>query len=70
LLVQYTDGVTEAMNPKREELGLDRLSEVIQQHGHNEVEYVLWKIEKAIEEWTGAAPQKDDVTMIAVKVLS
>ena len=32
--------------------------------------YVLWKIEKAIEEWTGGGPQKDDVTMIAVKVLS
>jgi len=68
--VIYTDGVTEAMNAKREEFGLDRLSEVIQKHGHNEAEYVLWKIEKAIEQWTGGSPQKDDVTMIAVKVLS
>jgi serine phosphatase RsbU (regulator of sigma subunit) len=69
LLVQYTDGVTEAMNGKREEFGLRRLSQVIEEHGHDEAEYVLWKIEKAIEQWTGGAPQKDDVTMIAVKVL-
>jgi serine phosphatase RsbU (regulator of sigma subunit)/rubredoxin len=68
LLVQYTDGVTEAMNGEREEFGLRRLSRVIEEHGHNEVEYVLWRIEKAIEEWTGGAPQTDDVTMIAVKV--
>jgi sigma-B regulation protein RsbU (phosphoserine phosphatase) len=70
LLVQYTDGVTEAMNAKREEFGLERLGAVIEQHGKSEAEYVLWKIEKAIEQWTGGAPQKDDVTMIAVKVLS
>jgi len=70
LLVQYTDGVTESMNAQREEFGLRRLSQVIEEHGHDEAEYVLWKIEKAIEQWTGGAPQKDDVTMIAVKVLA
>jgi sigma-B regulation protein RsbU (phosphoserine phosphatase) len=68
LLFQYTDGVTEAMNAKREEFGIERLSKVIEQWGQHEVEYVLWKIEKAIEEWTGGAPAKDDVTMIGVKV--
>ncbi|MEZ0227834.1 MAG: PP2C family protein-serine/threonine phosphatase [Planctomycetota bacterium] len=70
LLVQYTDGVTEAMNGKRDEFGIERLSAIIEEHGHNEVEYVLWKIEKAIEQWMGGSPPKDDVTMIAVKVLS
>lgn len=69
LLVQYTDGVTEAMNPEREEFGLKRLGDVIQEFGENEAEYVLWKIQKAIEQWTQGAPQKDDVTMIAVKVV-
>ena len=69
LLVQYTDGVTEAMNAKREEFGLQRLGQVIQENGENEVDYVLWKIQKTIEAWTQGAPQKDDVTMIAVKVL-
>src|SRR5205807_8548782 len=50
LLVQYTDGVSEAMNPAREEFGLNRLSRVIEEHAADEAEYVLWKIEKALEE--------------------
>src|SRR5207248_6196975 len=69
LLVQYTDGVTEAMSPTREEFGIQRLGAVIEQHGHNEAEYVLWRIEKALDAWMAGSPPKDDITMLAVRVL-
>ena len=69
LLVQYTDGVSEAMSPTREEFGIERLGGVIEEYGHNEADYVLWRIEKALDEWMAGSPPKDDITMLAVKLL-
>lgn len=69
LVVHYTDGVTEAMNPRNEQFGLDRLYQVIEENGRHEAEYVLWKIEKAVEAHRGRQPRTDDVTMVAFKVL-
>jgi serine phosphatase RsbU (regulator of sigma subunit) len=68
VLLQYTDGVTEAANPSREEFGIERLSAVVEQHGECEAEYMLWKIEKALELWMAGSPPRDDVTMVAIKV--
>jgi sigma-B regulation protein RsbU (phosphoserine phosphatase) len=69
LLFQYTDGVSEAMNPEGEEFGLARITETIEEWGANEAEYVLWRIEKAVDAWLAGAPPKDDITMLAVRVL-
>jgi serine phosphatase RsbU (regulator of sigma subunit) len=69
LLFQYTDGVSEAMNPKGDEFGLARLTQVIEEFGSSEAEYVLWRIEKALDEWMAGEPPKDDITMLAVRVL-
>jgi serine phosphatase RsbU (regulator of sigma subunit) len=69
LVLQYTDGITEAGNAKNELFGHDRLYQVIEEHGRHEAEYVLWKIEKAVEAFRGREPRRDDMTMIAFKVL-
>ncbi|MCO5167093.1 MAG: PP2C family protein-serine/threonine phosphatase [Planctomycetes bacterium] len=69
LIVQYTDGITEAMNARNEPFGADRLYQVIEEHGRHEAEYVLWKIEKAVEAFRGGEARRDDMTMIALKVL-
>lgn len=69
LVVQYTDGITEAMNARNEPFGHDRLYQVIEEHGRHEAEYVLWKIEKAVEAFRGREPRRDDMTMVALKVL-
>ncbi|MCW8139584.1 MAG: PP2C family protein-serine/threonine phosphatase [Planctomycetota bacterium] len=69
LIVQYTDGITEAMNARNEPFGTDRLYQVIEEHGRHEAEYVLWKIEKAVEAFRGGEARRDDMTMIALKVL-
>jgi serine phosphatase RsbU (regulator of sigma subunit) len=68
LLVAYTDGVTETMNAAREQFGPDRLHAVIEEHGHHEAEYVLWRIERALEAFRGGLPRGDDLTIVAVKV--
>lgn len=69
LVFQYTDGVTETMNEESEQFGNERLNAVIEANGHHEVEYVLWKIERALRAFRGSREQEDDVTMIAFQVL-
>ncbi|HVY62536.1 MAG TPA: PP2C family protein-serine/threonine phosphatase [Planctomycetota bacterium] len=69
LLFQFTDGVPESMNHDKDEFGLERLYAVIEQHGHAEAEYLLYQIEKALADFREGAKQKDDITMVAIKVL-
>ena len=68
IVLQYTDGVTEAMNEASEQFGHERLYEVLEAHGRHEVEYVMWKIEKALEAFRGGQPRTDDLTMVGFKV--
>jgi serine phosphatase RsbU (regulator of sigma subunit)/rubredoxin len=69
LILQYTDGVTESMNSKSEQFGQDRLYAVVEEYGRHEVEYLLWKIERAVEAFRGGEPRADDFTMVGFKVL-
>ncbi|MFC1707021.1 PP2C family protein-serine/threonine phosphatase, partial [Planctomycetota bacterium] len=69
LLIQYTDGVTESTNHENEEFGLERLYAVIKRYGSEEAEYVLYKIERAVSDFREGARQKDDITLVAIKVL-
>ncbi|MBL4848790.1 MAG: serine/threonine-protein phosphatase [Planctomycetes bacterium] len=69
LVFQYTDGVTETMNVESEQFGNERLNAVIEAYGQHEVEYLLWKIERALREFRGEREQEDDVTMVAFQVL-
>jgi serine phosphatase RsbU (regulator of sigma subunit) len=70
LVVQYTDGITETMNHENEQFGHERLYAVIEEFGHQEAEYVLWKIEKAVQAFCNGRGQADDMTMVAFKVLA
>ena len=69
LVFQYTDGLTEAMDERSEQFGSERLYALIERYGPHEVEYLLWKIEKALEAFRGRQPRTDDLTMVAFKVL-
>jgi len=69
LFFQYTDGVPESMNHDKEEFGLERMYAVIEAFGGAEPEYLLYQMEKALNDFREGAKQKDDITMIAFKVL-
>jgi serine phosphatase RsbU (regulator of sigma subunit)/rubredoxin len=69
VLFLYTDGVIESMNHEKEEFGLERLYATIEKYGRNEAEYLLYQVEKAIQDFREGARQKDDVTMVAIRVL-
>ncbi|MGH7682459.1 MAG: SpoIIE family protein phosphatase, partial [Candidatus Eiseniibacteriota bacterium] len=67
MLVIYTDGITEAMNPERDQFGEGRLLAAIKRYGHLTAQEFADALNKEIQEFTGGAPQNDDITLVAIK---
>ena len=65
-VVLYTDGVTEAMNGKDEQFGLDRLRETYASHPPADVKDAISTIFDAVGDFAGDTPQSDDVTCVAL----
>ncbi|MCR5127954.1 MAG: SpoIIE family protein phosphatase [Lachnospiraceae bacterium] len=68
LLFVYTDGVPEAMNANEELYGTDRLIEVLNQNKDAGPEELLPSVKDDIDAYVGAAPQFDDLTMLAFRL--
>ena len=63
----YTDGVVEARNPLDEEFGLAQLVEVCA-GAHQDVERLAAVVMEAVESWSVAAEQGDDITLVVLGV--
>jgi serine phosphatase RsbU (regulator of sigma subunit) len=66
-LIVYSDGVSEANNPKEEEFGMDRLIDVVQRNLHASAAGLRDKVESALSAFTQTAPANDDITLVIVK---
>ena len=65
-IFMYTDGVTEAMNDKRELFGEERLQRVLDKLSDEEAaEKILSDVNAAVKSFVGDAQQSDDITMLA-----
>jgi serine phosphatase RsbU (regulator of sigma subunit) len=67
ILVVYSDGLTDAENPREEMFGEKRLLELIRQSGPLGSPAVEQNILKAIEDFTQGMPQTDDITLVVVE---
>jgi sigma-B regulation protein RsbU (phosphoserine phosphatase) len=67
-VVFYTDGIVEAMNEEEEMFGFDRLLEMVQSSKSNTADDLLNEIVNKVKDFTGSAPQHDDLTVIVVSV--
>jgi glycerophosphoryl diester phosphodiesterase len=67
MLVVYTDGVTEAMNGKREQYGEQRFVEFVKTNGKSTARDFIAKLDDELKEFTQGYPQNDDITIVAVK---
>jgi len=67
MLVIYTDGITEAMNPAREQFGEGRLLAAIKKYGHLSAQEFSQELDREIHEFTLGALQNDDITLVAIK---
>ena len=68
ILVLFTDGVTEAVNPQLEEFGINRLGELLRQNRSDKAQEIIEKIEKEIETFVAGEPQFDDITIMVIKI--
>ena len=64
----YTDGIPEATNEKDEEFGMERLQKVINDAKDDSVRLMCRKVRMAVKEFSGKAPQFDDITMLSFKM--
>ncbi|MDQ3711086.1 MAG: SpoIIE family protein phosphatase, partial [Acidobacteriota bacterium] len=68
LLVGYTDGISEAMNPQEEEWSEDAMLEELKKVYEKPAVEILPYIVACADEFASGAKQHDDMTMIVVKV--
>jgi putative ABC transport system permease protein len=68
VLIVFTDGVTEALNPSDEEFGEERLKDLFRQVFHLPVEEMSARISQELKSWIQDAAQYDDLTFLLVKM--
>jgi sigma-B regulation protein RsbU (phosphoserine phosphatase) len=68
LLVAYTDGVTEALNPMAEEFGEERLKGLLCEAAGLPAEDVSATLAASMREWIGPAEQYDDLTCVVIAI--
>jgi len=67
VLLIYSDGVTEAMNPAREQFEEDRLTSLLLQYAAHPAQTLVDRVVEAVQHHTADAPPSDDITVLAVK---
>ena len=63
----YTDGVAEATNSNEELYGTDRMIDALDSTEGMSAENILLTMKKSVDDFTGDAPQFDDITMLSLK---
>jgi phosphoserine phosphatase RsbU/P len=67
VLVVFSDGVTDAMNPQGNEFGEARLAEVVSEHRAESSAEILDAVNHAITNWTAGTPLPDDLTLLVAR---
>jgi phosphoserine phosphatase RsbU/P len=67
MLVLYSDGVTEATNLDYEEFDEERFIEVLRRNRTEPASRIVEAVTAALAEFTGAAPQADDITLLVAR---
>ncbi len=68
-IILYTDGVTEAMNAKKEMYGKERLTSMAEKCAGLSAEESLAKIESDVRRFEPRSIQHDDITVIVIKIV-
>jgi len=68
IFVFYTDGITEAMNPRRETYDNERLIAVIEKNRSGSPRQILEAVDKDVRKFEPKKDQHDDMTLIVIKI--
>ncbi len=69
VLFLYTDGVPEATNAENELFGMERAVDALNADTNRSPQELLQGVTAAVNEFVGAAPQFDDLTMLAINYI-
>jgi serine phosphatase RsbU (regulator of sigma subunit) len=67
VLVLYTDGVTEALDDREREFGLERLERCVLDSVNGSADAIVQTIQGALHEHVGDGPPFDDITLVVLK---
>ncbi len=67
VVVLYTDGITEALNPDKVEYGLERLCEVIKQNWQHSAQDIRQAVIDNLQQYIGIQKVSDDITLLVLK---
>jgi sigma-B regulation protein RsbU (phosphoserine phosphatase) len=59
--------VTETLNAEGDEFGLDRMMQSMRASANDSAPAIVKKIIGDVRDFTGSAPQNDDITLIAIR---
>ncbi|HBE01269.1 MAG: hypothetical protein A2096_09775 [Spirochaetes bacterium GWF1_41_5] len=68
ILVLYTDGVTEAMNPKRDQFSIERVKEIILANQDAPLQQMVDQVYEKMTVFKDGAPQHDDETLLISRI--
>jgi len=68
IIVLYTDGITESVNEKQEEFGIANLIDATRIANSESAEAIVNNINERVARFTGNIPQKDDLTLVVMKL--
>ena len=68
-VILYTDGITEAANPRDEMFERERLIEICREHRTEPPEILAASIHTAVEAFVAGRPYHDDRTLVIVRRL-
>ena len=69
MLFLFTDGLVEARAPDKTDFGLERALETIRTHRTRPANEIVHALYQHARDFEGGEPQRDDVTIVVVKVL-
>lgn len=67
VLLLYTDGVTEAIDPQEEEFGQGRLAELVRQNSDGSAQELVREVRQGLQEFSHGQAPADDTTIVACK---
>lgn len=67
VLLLMSDGLSELFNEQREQLGQERIAEVLRETGHHSASDILAQLNILIEQWSGGNDHEDDITIMVLK---
>ena len=69
VILMFTDGISEAMNPEDEEFEEYRIEGILKKEIGSSAQAVVECVTHAVKEFVQDAPQSDDITMVCLKML-